>query len=87
MRFVGVDLAWAIAGVTMVIIALFNLVVIVLLGSQAFRLLKHYDAQRKEGVDPVFLAEDMPDLKNVECWKREDVDEYLEKQETQRRAL
>ena len=84
---IGVDLAWAIAGVTMVIIALFNLVVIVLLGSQAFRLLKHYDAQRKEGVDPVFLAEDMPDLKNVECWKREDVDEYLEKQETQRRAL
>ncbi|MDZ5078957.1 alanine/glycine:cation symporter family protein [Nesterenkonia sp. HG001] len=77
----SVDLAWAIAGVTMVIIALFNLVVICLLGGKAFRLLKHFDSQRKQGLDPVFVAEDMPDLKNVECWDREDVSDYLQQRE------
>ena len=70
---IDVELAWAIAGVTMVIIALFNLTVIVLLGSKSFRLLKHYEHQRKQGLDPVFRASEMPDLQNVECWDEKDV--------------
>lgn len=73
---IPVDLAWAVAGVTMVIIALFNLVVITLMGGTAVRLLKHYQAQKKQGIDPIFLASDMPDLRNIECWTEEDMADH-----------
>ncbi|NLS10022.1 alanine:cation symporter family protein [Nesterenkonia sp. MY13] len=77
---ISVELAWAIAGVTMVIIALFNLVVITEMAGTAVRLLKHYQAQRREGLDPVFVASDMPDLRNVECWTEEDAAGHREPQ-------
>ncbi len=69
----AVDLVWAIAGVTMVVIAVFNLIVIALLSNTALKVLKHYDRQRKAGVDPVFVSSDFPELQNVECWNEEDV--------------
>ncbi|WP_261624036.1 alanine/glycine:cation symporter family protein [Nesterenkonia marinintestina] len=78
---IAVDLAWAIAGVTMLIIATFNLIVITILGGKAVKLLKHYDAERRQGLDPVFISDDMPELKNVECWHREDVEGYLSNRE------
>ncbi|PRZ18353.1 alanine/glycine:cation symporter family protein [Nesterenkonia sandarakina] len=73
---IPVDLAWAIAGVTMVIIALYNLVVITLLGGTAVRLLKHYEAQKRQGLEPLFLASDMPDLRNIECWTEADMADH-----------
>lgn len=73
---IPVDLAWAIAGVTMVIIAMFNLVVITLLGGTAVKLLKHYEAQKKQGIDPIFFASDMPELRNIECWAAEDMADH-----------
>ncbi|KUG60610.1 alanine/glycine:cation symporter family protein [Nesterenkonia jeotgali] len=73
---IPVDLAWAIAGVTMVIIAVYNLVVISLLGGTAVRLLKHYEAQKRQGLDPLFLASDMPDLRNIECWGEADMADH-----------
>lgn len=78
---IDVDLAWAIAGVTMVIIATFNLIVITILGGKAVKLLKHYDAERRQGLDPVFVSEDLPELGDVECWSREDVAGYLSNRE------
>lgn len=74
---ISVDLAWTIAGVTMVILAMFNLLVIMEMSGTAVKLLKHYQAQRKQGLDPVFLASDMPELRNVECWTEEDMKDYL----------
>lgn len=73
---IPVDLAWAIAGVTMVIIAVYNLVVISLLGGTAVRLLKHYETQKRQGLDPLFLASDMPDLRNIECWGEADMADH-----------
>lgn len=77
----AVDLVWAIAGVTMAIIATFNLVVILLLCKTAWRVLKDYDAQKKQGLNPVFLASDHPEIKNTECWTQEDVQPFLDERE------
>lgn len=67
-----VSLVWNLADLFMAFMALINLVAIFMLNKTAFRLLKDYRAQRKQGKDPVFYADTMPDLKNVECWDRED---------------
>lgn len=80
----SVDLAWTLAGLTMVVIAMANLVVITVLAPTALRLLRHYDEQRREGLDPVFLASDMPDLEYVECWNEADVSDSLARREEQR---
>ena len=78
---IAVDLAWTIAGVSMVFIALINLVVIALLAPTAVKLLKHYNAQRAQGLDPIFLASDLPEIKNVEVWVDEDVCDYQDERE------
>ncbi len=78
---ISVELAWAIAGVTMVIIAMFNLLVIMEMGGTAVKLLKHYQGQKRQGLEPVFLASDMPELVNVECWTPEDMAEHLSRRE------
>lgn len=80
----SVDLAWTLAGLTMVVIAMANLVVITILAPTALRLLQHYNDQRREGLDPVFLASDMPDLDYVECWNEADVGDYLARREEDR---
>lgn len=79
---IAVDLAWTIAGVSMVFIALINLVVIAILTPTALKLLRHYNAQRAQGLDPIFLASDLPEIKNVEVWEDEDVCDYHDERET-----
>ncbi|SLM94660.1 alanine/glycine:cation symporter family protein [Brevibacterium yomogidense] len=75
---ISVELAWSIAGVSMVVIALINLVVITILAPTAMRLLRDYRAKLGKGEDPIFLATDMPDIKNVETWAPEDVRDYVD---------
>lgn len=85
MVFIGsvitVELAWSIAGVSMIVIAVINLVVITLLSRPALALLRHYQDEKKAGRNPVFLASDLPEIDNVECWVEEDVQDYLDAQE------
>lgn len=50
------------------IMVLLNIVAIVPLSGVAIKLLKNYNAQRKEGQDPVFHRDMLPDVKSVECW-------------------
>ena len=65
----SLDLAWNIADITMGMMALCNMTGIVLLGKYAIRLLKDYQNQLKEGKDPVFNKEIVPEIKNqLECW-------------------
>lgn len=66
-----VALVWNLADLFMAIMALINLIAIFLLNKTAFRLLKDYRQQRKQGKDPVFYADKMPDLQNIECWQRD----------------
>jgi AGCS family alanine or glycine:cation symporter len=67
-----VSVVWAMADVFMPLLALTNLIAIVPLAGTVARLLKHYRDQRRQGVEPVFHRDDMPDLKNIECWDGSD---------------
>jgi len=67
----GADLIWNFADGVMGLMALTNLIAIGLLSGIAFRLLKDYTRQRREGRDPVFTRALMPDVTGIECWADE----------------
>lgn len=64
------NLVWALGDVFMAALTFFNLIAIILLGKQAFRLLEDYRLQKKQGIkEPVFTKERFKDLeKDLECW-------------------
>lgn len=65
----SLDVAWNLADVTMGLMALVNLIAVVQLSPQAFRLLNDYIKQKKAGANPVFKKENMPDISDkIECW-------------------
>ncbi len=64
----SLQIVWDFADFAMAIMALTNLIAIGLLGKYAFRTLDHYLEQRKQGINPVFYANDIKGLKGVECW-------------------
>ena len=72
------DLAWNIADIFMGLMAIVNLIAILLLGKWAFAALDDYTKQRKEGKDPVFLADSIPGLPKTECWHLEEVADFGE---------
>ena len=61
-------LAWNLADIFMGIQAFINIVVIFLLGKWAFAALDDYKAQKAQGLDPVFVAENFPGMPATECW-------------------
>jgi len=69
----SIDLIWTLADTTMGLMALVNLVALAPLTAVACRLLKDYRDQRRQGIEPVFTRDRMPDLRGVECWGPEDV--------------
>ena len=62
------DLAWNLADIFMGFMAMVNLVAILILGKWALKILDDYSAQRKEGKDPVFVADTVPGLPVTQCW-------------------
>ncbi len=72
------DLVWALADLTMAIMALINLYAITRLYKIAARVLKDYQRQRKEGKDPVFYRDVLEDDTGVEFWDRENA-KHVEK--------
>lgn len=52
-------LAWDLADVLMGFMAMINVPVCVILGNKAFRALKNYTEQKKQGLDPVFKSSDI----------------------------
>ena len=44
---------------------------ITLLSNVAYKVYKDYAKQRKQGLDPVFKAKNIPGLKNAETWEDE----------------
>jgi AGCS family alanine or glycine:cation symporter len=70
--FVGAGLSagllWDIADLTMGLIAIINVPVILYLGKYAFRALKDYKKQKKEGLDPVFHAKDVGIEDELDYW-------------------
>lgn len=67
----GADLIWNFADGVMGLMALTNLIAIGLLSGIAFRLLKDYTKQRREGRDPIFTRDLLPDVAGIECWEDE----------------
>ncbi len=67
---VSVDIAWAIADITMGGMTLINLPACMILGGVAFKALRDYEKQKKEKKNPVFKASDIGiDLAEVDFWK------------------
>jgi AGCS family alanine or glycine:cation symporter len=62
------DLLWNIADVTMGLMALINVPVILFLGKYAFRALKDYITQKKQGENPVFDPKNIKLPHYVDCW-------------------
>ncbi len=62
------DLLWGIADLTMGGMALINMPVILYLGKYAFRALKDYEKQRKNGVEPVFKVKNIDLPHKTDYW-------------------
>ncbi|WP_174615000.1 alanine/glycine:cation symporter family protein [Virgibacillus ihumii] len=69
------DLVWALADLSMGIMALINLYAITKLYKVAGSVLKDYMKQRKEGKDPVFYRDTLDDPTGVEYWGRDQTGE------------
>ncbi|MGG7465993.1 alanine/glycine:cation symporter family protein [Plantibacter sp. YIM 135347] len=65
------DVIWNTADGIMGIMALVNLIAIGLLSGIVFRLLRDYSRQRREGRDPVFTRDLLPDVSGIQCWQDE----------------
>ncbi|WP_156291266.1 alanine/glycine:cation symporter family protein [Oceanobacillus salinisoli] len=65
------DLVWALADLTMGIMALINLYAITRLFKIAKLALQDYRKQQKEGKDPVFYRNAVENEDGIECWGRE----------------
>ena len=61
------SLMWNIADITMGCMATVNILVILILGNTAVKVLKDYEKQRKEGKEPVFKAKDVG-IEHTDCW-------------------
>lgn len=61
------SMMWNIADITMGCMATVNIIVILILGNKAIRVLKDYEKQKKEGKNPVFSAKDVG-IDNADCW-------------------
>ena len=64
-------LVWNLADGVMGLMALTNLVAIGLLSGIAFRLLKDYTEQRRQGRDPVVTRDRLSDVTGIECGEDE----------------
>lgn len=70
--FGSVPLVWALGDTMAGLLAMFNIAAIIPLGGVAIKLLKNYNEQRREGMDPVFHRDMLPEIKNVEFWDGSD---------------
>ncbi|MBQ1162355.1 alanine:cation symporter family protein [Streptomyces sp. A73] len=65
----SVDVVWNLADVFMGGMALVNLVAILPLSAIAWKLLDDYLTQRRQGLDPAFFRDRLPELPGeIECW-------------------
>ncbi|WP_306369375.1 sodium:alanine symporter family protein [Nocardiopsis sp. CC223A] len=67
----SIQLVWTLSDTTMGFMALVNLAAVVPLAGVALKLLKDYTDQRRQGLDPVFTADRLPELPHVRCWDAE----------------
>jgi alanine or glycine:cation symporter, AGCS family len=66
----SLQIVWDLADLSMAFMATINLIALALLGKLAFKVLRHYLEQRKRGKDPVFYADSIPELGELEAWEK-----------------
>ncbi len=64
------ELVWGFADVSMAIMAILNVIAILILHKHAIFLLKDFNEQRKQGLDPVFDSSKHEEYKHFEIWDR-----------------
>lgn len=65
----AVDLVWALVDFFMVIMAVCNLIALLFLGKYAVRLLEDYKSKRREGRNPIYTKDVIPEIsEQTECW-------------------
>lgn len=62
---------WDVADILMGLMTVINVPVIIFLSGKAIRALKDYRAQRKAGLDPVFIAKSIGIKEDLDYWKEE----------------
>jgi len=66
----SLELVWGFADITMALMTICNLAAILLLGRYVRVLLRDYRTQRREGRNPVYSSETLPEISSeTECWK------------------
>ncbi|MGN7470645.1 alanine/glycine:cation symporter family protein [Brevibacillus sp. SAFN-007a] len=64
-----VQLVWDLADLFMGLMVVVNLIAIFMLSKVAFAALRDYQVQKKAGKDPVFYADSIPGVTNLEAWE------------------
>ncbi|KGO12957.1 sodium:alanine symporter [Clostridium botulinum] len=72
-----IQIVWDTADLFMGFMAIINLIAISMLSKIAFAALKDYDRQKKQGIEPVFYADSIEGLDNIECWPTREESEKL----------
>ena len=67
--FLTLQQAWCIVDLAMALMTIINLIAVLLLSKYAFRMLNNYLQQRREGRDPVFRRDMLPEVsEDLEAW-------------------
>ena len=77
--------AWNYADVGVGIMCWLNLPVLALMAPKSFRILKDYEKQKKEGLDPVFIPE-LAGFDNCEIWDEIVEENYKDLKEARLKA-
>ena len=64
----SLELVWTTADMLNAGMVIVNLIAVVWLSPKVVAVLKNYERQRKSGVEPIFKASDMPEIKNLAAW-------------------
>ena len=67
----SLEIVWNLGDLCMALLTVCNLIAILVLGKYAFKLLKDYQQQKKNGIkDPTFHRSQLPEIENeIECWE------------------
>src|SRR5690606_17411658 len=79
------DLAWGLGDLGVGLMAWLNIIAIVLMHGVAFKCLKDYEAQKKEGKDPVFHPEKLG-IKNAVYWLGHRAEDNLSQEQAEIQA-
>ncbi|MDO5750437.1 MAG: alanine/glycine:cation symporter family protein [Rothia sp. (in: high G+C Gram-positive bacteria)] len=64
----SLDLVWTLADLLNGGMVIVNLIAVLAMTGTVVKVLKNYEDQRKNGLEPIFQASDMPEIENLAAW-------------------